>query len=69
VNGTQIAMGYDGDQFSAFLFMWGQILLTVITLGLYYPWAFSKIAHRVLTQTYVTKNFVQFRNVNSCNKI
>ena len=61
VDGTQIAMGYDGDQFSAFLFMWGQILLTVITLGLYYPWAFSKIAHRVLTQTFVTTNFVQIQ--------
>lgn len=58
VNGSQISMGYDGDQFSVFLFMWGQILLTVITLGIYYPWAFSRIAHRVLTQTYVTTNFV-----------
>jgi len=53
VNGLQIVMGYDGDQLSDFLFMWGQILLTVISLGFYYPWAFSRIIHRVLTQTFV----------------
>jgi uncharacterized membrane protein YjgN (DUF898 family) len=52
VNGQQISMGYDGDLLSDFFFMWGQILLTVITLGFYYPWAFSRIAQRVLIQTY-----------------
>ena len=58
VNERQISMGYDGDQLSDFLFMWGQILLTVITLGFYYPWAFSRIAHRVLTQTYLSIDLV-----------
>ncbi len=53
VDAKQISMGYDGDQISDFLFIWGQILLTVITLGFYYPWAFSRIAHRVLTQTFL----------------
>ena len=54
VEGKQILMGYDGDQLSAFFFIWGQVLITVITLGLYFPWAFSRIVHRVLSQTYVT---------------
>jgi uncharacterized membrane protein YjgN (DUF898 family) len=54
VDGKQITMGYDGDLIADFLFIWGQILLTLITLGIYYPWAFTRIAHRVLTQTYLT---------------
>lgn len=58
VNGQRILMGYDSDQLSDFLFMWGQILLTVVTLGIYYPWAFSRIAKRVLTQTFLTTEFV-----------
>ena len=58
VEGRQISMGYDGNQLSDFLFIWGQILLTAITLGVYYPWAFSRIARRVLTQTYLTTDLV-----------
>ena len=59
VEGTQISIGYDGDQVSVFLFIWGQILLTVITAGFYFPWAFSKVIKRVLTQTFVTVNDVE----------
>ncbi|NEW81349.1 MAG: DUF898 domain-containing protein [Mariniphaga sp.] len=58
VNEKQISLGYNGDLLSDFLFMWGQILLTVITLGFYYPWAFSRIAQRVLTQTYLETNVI-----------
>lgn len=58
VDGKQISMGYDGDQVDDFLFIWKQILLTVITLGLYYPWAFSRIAARVLNQTFVKTEVV-----------
>lgn len=53
VGTKQITMGYDGDQLPDFLFIWGQIVLTVITLGIYYPWAFSRIAQRILAQTFV----------------
>jgi len=59
VNGKQILMGYNGDRISDFFFMWGQILLTVITLGFYYPWAFSRIAHRVITKTYFETSMVE----------
>jgi len=62
VNEKQISLGYDGDSLSDFLFMWGQILLTVITLGFYYPWAFSRIAQRVLTQTFLETDVVVSSN-------
>ena len=44
--------GYDIEPMGDFLFIWGQYLLTIITLGIYYPWAFCKIADRVLGKTY-----------------
>jgi len=59
VSSTQISLGYDGDQFSDFLYIWGQILLTVITLGFYYPWAFSRIAQRILTETFIETDIIK----------
>ena len=44
--------GYDIEVQDDFLFMWGQLLLTIITLGIYYPWGFCKIADRILSKTY-----------------
>ena len=44
----------DGHLVDDFKFMWKQILLTAITFGIYYPWAFSRIVNRVLTQTYLS---------------
>jgi len=58
VDGKQITMGYDGDQLSEFKFMWKQVILTVITFGIYYPWAFSRIVRRVFTQTFLTTDLV-----------
>ena len=45
--------GYDIENQEDFLFLWGQILLTIITLGIYYPWGFCKIADRILSKTYL----------------
>jgi len=59
IDGKQITMGYDGNQLSDFKFMWRQVLLTVITFGIYYPWAFSRIVGRVLTQTYLETDLVK----------
>ena len=42
---------YDADNFNDFLFAWGQILLSVVTLMIYYPWACCKIGKRVLGKT------------------
>lgn len=44
--------GYDIEPKQDFLFMWGQILLIIITLGIYYPWAFCKISERVFSKSY-----------------
>jgi uncharacterized membrane protein YjgN (DUF898 family) len=44
--------GYDIEPQSDFLFIWGQSLLTIITLGIYYPWAFCKVRSRILSKTY-----------------
>jgi uncharacterized membrane protein YjgN (DUF898 family) len=62
VDGRQISMGYDGDQVSDFLFIWGQIILTIVTLGVYYPWAFCRMANRVFSQTFVTTDLTGISN-------
>jgi uncharacterized membrane protein YjgN (DUF898 family) len=45
--------GFEPDNINDFLFIWGQILLTIITLGIYYPWAISKIGTRILNRTFL----------------
>jgi uncharacterized membrane protein YjgN (DUF898 family) len=45
--------GYDIDQLNDFLFLWGQALLTIITLGIYYPWAICKTGSRISGKTYL----------------
>jgi uncharacterized membrane protein YjgN (DUF898 family) len=50
-----LRFGYDIDQINDFLFLWGQILLTIISLTIYYPWAFSKIGNRLIGKTYLEK--------------
>jgi uncharacterized membrane protein YjgN (DUF898 family) len=44
--------GYDLEAGSDFLYLWGQVLLIIVTLGIYYPWAFCKISERVIGKTY-----------------
>lgn len=44
--------GYDLEPGDDFFYIWGQILLTIITIGIYYPWANCKIAQRVLSKSY-----------------
>jgi len=44
--------GYELEAGKDFLFLWGQLLLTVITLGIYYPWACCKVTSRILSKTY-----------------
>lgn len=45
--------GYEIDNLKDFLFLWGQLLLTIITLGLYLPWSTVKIYKRVIRKTYM----------------
>ena len=44
--------GYDIEPGNDFLFIWGQILLSIITLGIYYSWAYCKVTDRILSKTY-----------------
>jgi uncharacterized membrane protein YjgN (DUF898 family) len=52
---SNMRFGYDLENLNDFLFIWGQLLLTMITLGIYYPWAFCKIGARILRKTYLEK--------------
>jgi uncharacterized membrane protein YjgN (DUF898 family) len=56
VDGQKITFGFNEDPIDDFLFIWGQLFLTFITLGIYYPWAFCKITKRVLGRTYIITN-------------
>ncbi|MDD4972094.1 MAG: DUF898 family protein [Paludibacter sp.] len=44
--------GYELETQEDFLYIWGQLLLTIITLGIYYPWAYCNITSRILSKTY-----------------
>ncbi len=54
-NDNKLRLGYDIESLNDFLLIWGQTLLTIITLGVYYPWAFCKIGNRILGKTYMEK--------------
>ncbi len=45
--------GYEIEPLQDFLFIWGQSLLSIFTLGIYYPWAFCKITDRITSKTFV----------------
>ncbi|OFY44218.1 MAG: hypothetical protein A2X18_00995 [Bacteroidetes bacterium GWF2_40_14] len=49
----RLNFGYDIEASKDFLFLWGQILLIIITLSIYYPWALCKIGKRFLSKTYL----------------
>ncbi len=51
----KIQFNYDIDQQKDYLFILGQALLTVITLGIYFPWSFCKVSQRILEKTSMEK--------------
>ena len=55
IDNQSIQFGYDIDQKNDFLMIWGQLLITVVTLGIYYPWAVCKVSQRVLSKSYIEK--------------
>jgi hypothetical protein len=55
IDNQRIRFGYDIDHMNDFLLIWGQMLLTIITLGIYYPWAICKISQRILSKSYMEK--------------
>ena len=48
--------GFDIEIVDDFLIIWGQVLLSIVTLGFYYPWAFCKISKRFINKTFVEEN-------------
>jgi uncharacterized membrane protein YjgN (DUF898 family) len=42
---------FEGEIGYGFLLLWGQILLSIVTLGIYIPWAFSKTGKWLLANT------------------
>jgi uncharacterized membrane protein YjgN (DUF898 family) len=50
---TKRKFGFEADNIKDFLFIWGQILLTIITLGIYYPWFICKLGTKILDRTYL----------------
>lgn len=55
----QLTFGYDIEPADDFLFIWGQILLSIITLGIYVPWAYAKVGKRILGKTYMEKEVIR----------
>jgi uncharacterized membrane protein YjgN (DUF898 family) len=50
---STLKFGFEYNAKKDFLYIWGQILLTIVTLGIYYPWAYANIGKRFLSQTYL----------------
>jgi len=45
-------LGFDGGIGKGFGLIWGQALLSIITLGIYLPWAYAKIGAWIAATTY-----------------
>jgi len=46
------SFGFDGDTSRGFLLIWGQILLTLVTAGIYTPWAICRISQWIYRYSY-----------------
>jgi uncharacterized membrane protein YjgN (DUF898 family) len=44
--------GFEGKNGEGFLLFWGQALLSILTLGVYIPWAMKKMGNWMLKNTY-----------------
>ena len=51
-NGQVGTLGFQSRIGKGFALMWGQILLTIITVGIYAPWAMAKVGKWFLSNTY-----------------
>jgi uncharacterized membrane protein YjgN (DUF898 family) len=55
--GSQIgSLGFDGSIGKGFGLIWGQSLLSLITLGVYIPWGSAKIGRWLLGSSYYQSN-------------
>ncbi|MBN2638241.1 MAG: DUF898 family protein [Bacteroidales bacterium] len=46
-------LGFEEDVMDDFLFLWAQTLLSLVTIGIYTPWAISKIGNRFFRRTFI----------------
>ena len=49
---TEGAFGFEGEVGKGFLLIWGQLLLTLVTLGIYAPWAICKVCAWICGRSY-----------------
>jgi len=59
VDNQQIRFGYDINTSEDYIYILGQGLLAIVSLGIYYPWAIANIGKRFLNKTYMTKSLVE----------
>lgn len=52
-NGGQYSFDYDIEETRDFLFIWGQLLMTIFSIGIYSPWAFCRVYERILGKTFM----------------
>jgi uncharacterized membrane protein YjgN (DUF898 family) len=52
---SSLRLGYDLEPKEDFLFIWKQLLLTIVTVGIYFPWAYAKVGKRISNKTYLTE--------------
>lgn len=45
--------GFDADEKGDFIFIWKQALLSVVSVGIYVPWAICRVNKRILERTFV----------------
>ncbi len=55
-NGASAQFGFDGKTGKGFALLWGQILLTVITVGIYAPWSAARCTKYFIENTFVETN-------------
>lgn len=53
------SFGFDLDAKSDYIFILKQTLLSIVTLGFYYPWAICKVGSLVLGKTYALQEMVK----------
>lgn len=57
--GSYKTLGYDLEARDDFVFIWGQTLLCIVSLGLYVPWAISKVGKRIISKTFLTESITR----------
>ncbi len=55
-NGAKAEFGFDGKTGKGFALLWGQFLLTIVTVGIYSPWAVARCTRFFVENTFVETN-------------